>query len=269
MRPMSNHLEPYFHLRDALSQEDLGFLRDRCKQHLADARIPAYVLLDHLHAPAYLKIQSAMERMVGTPLYYLNDFYIYTDSSFKTGWHVDTELFTFENAYNAWILLSPAFIDDPLCFVAGVNESLSPMYHSLTERDGDYVLGDYSGGDEVVRSIESIESAALHTPRVGLGDILAFDAKRFHRTNGDAPKHAISLKFVARGVKGFLSQVQVDPFFWPEIETFNRLVGSTRDWQHVLDGLRNALRTEDGRKTLSAGFYPEKFELYRKMSSSL
>jgi hypothetical protein len=32
------------------------------------------------------------------PLFYLNGFYLYTDSAFATSWLIDTEVFTFANA---------------------------------------------------------------------------------------------------------------------------------------------------------------------------
>ena len=266
---MSEFVTPYLLIQDALDPGDLEFLRSACKQYLFQEGIPCYVLINNLESPTFIKIKTSLEQRLGESLYYLNDFYIYTDSSFKTNWHMDTELFTFERAINAWILLSPDVVEDPLGFIDRINDGSERYFHSV-RADGDkYVFGDYSTGKVTARSVESVEAESIHTPTTKLGDILLLNPKRFHRTNANVPKHALSLKFVLKGGSGFLSCSQVDPIFWPEVDIYNKLVKSTQTWEDVVDGIRRALKTETGRKGLSAGFYPEKFPLYRRMVASL
>src|SRR4051794_14508164 len=98
--------QPFARLEGVLDAADLTFLTQACKAHLAQIDGPCYTLIDSQEAPTLLKIKRALEPLVGKPLYYLNDFYLYTDSSFATNWHMDTELFTFANAINAWVLLA-------------------------------------------------------------------------------------------------------------------------------------------------------------------
>lgn len=266
---MPELVTPYLHIRNALAADDLEFLRNACKRYISQEGIPCYVLIDNLDSPACLKIKEALELKIGEPLYYLNDFYIYTDSSFKTNWHVDTELFAFDRAINAWILLSPDAVEDPLGFINQINDSSERRFHSV-RIDGDQcTFGNYCTGEVTVRSLAAVEAEQVHTPRIELGDILVLDPKRFHKTNVSSPKHAIAFKFVMKGQNGFLSANQVDPDFWPEVGVFNNLVKNARSWEHVVDGIRRTLMSETGRKELSAGFYPEKFELYRRMVASL
>jgi hypothetical protein len=258
----------YVNIRNALSEEDLGFLRNACKEHLNLHAMPCYVLLNLLNSPTYLKIKSAVEKEVGEPLYYLNDFYLYTDDSFKTSWHMDTELFTFDRAVNGWILLSPEAVESPLAFIRDINES-DIDFHSVNIVERDCTFGNYHNGTEMVRSLEAIEAQKVCTPRVAVGDILLLNPKYFHKTNVDIPKHAISVKFVVNGERGLLSSQQVDPYLWPEVATFNQLVKGSKSWNEVVTGISRILLTEEGRKELSAGFYPDRFELYRRMVAFL
>lgn len=261
---MGSFLKPYLHIPDVLSLEDVEFLKSSYKRHLSVEGIPCYALLDSLQSTTFKKIEAAIEQSLSEKIYYLNDFYMYTDSSFRTDWHVDTELFAFDCALNAWILLFPEEIESPIAFVRGLNDgSHEGRFHSVRPDAGDYVFGNYSTGKIIRRSQSSVEAERISTPGVKVGDILVLNPSQFHRTNVLRPKHAMALKFVLKGPSGFLSDEQVDPVFWPEVGVFNRLVKPARDWKNVIDGIRAALRSEDGRKELSAGFYPEKFELYR------
>ena len=266
---MSDFTSPFVHLQAALTADDVDFLKNACKLSLEVERIPCYGLLNSLDAPTFQKIKAALESRFGAHLHYLNDFYLYTDSSFKTDWHVDTELFAFDRAVNAWILLSPDDVDDPLGFIDGINAPSTSVFHSVRAEQDECIFGNYCTGESLARAQETIESEHLHTPHIRLGDILAFDPGRFHRTNVTTPKHAISIKFVVEGANGFLSPTQVDSYFWPEVDVFNRLVQSAHSWDDVLARLRHLLKNETDRKHLTAGFYPEQFELYRKMALSL
>jgi hypothetical protein len=231
--------------------------------------MPCYALLDKLDAPTYLKIKRRMEEAVGQALYYLNDFYIYTDATSKTDWHVDTELFSFESAINAWILLSPERVSNPIGVLDGMNDTDDRYYHSATREGDGLKFAEYGTRRTTVRSLSEIDSQVIVTPEIEVGDILLLNPRRFHRTNVDLPKHSFSIKFVVQGELGFLAKRQVPAVFWPEVALFNQLVEGAQRWEDVLSGLQRALETESGRKQLSDGFYPAKFELYRAMAQSL
>lgn len=260
---------PYLLIQNALTEEDVDFLRRACKRHLHEERIPCYVLINDLGSPTYMKIKEALQQSIGETIYYLNDFYIYTDTTFKTNWHMDTELFALDCAINAWILLSPNSVEDPLGFIDQINDSSERSFHSV-KIDGDKcTFGNYCTGDSIVSSLAAIEATQIHTPRIEIGDILVLNPKRFHKTNCNTSKHALAFKFVLKGKHGFLSRHQVNSFFWPEVDIFNRLVKAAPNWDAVVDGIRCELRSEAGRKQLSAGFYPNKFDLYRQMAATL
>ena len=55
----------------------------------------------------------------------------------------------------------------------------------------------------------------------------------------------------------------------PEVGILSKLVKQNEDWDAVLDGLRGQLKTPKGRKALSAGFYPEKIDLYKRKALTL
>lgn len=255
---------PYVRISGALDASDIEYLKDACKSYLSREGIPCYVLLDQLASPTCLKIQKAIERELGEPVYYLNDFYMYTDSTFKTGWHMDTELFTFERAVNAWILLSPNRVTDPLGFIEGVNDSPERTYRGLEVTGDECIFSDFHTGNAMVSSLTKIEAEQIHTPEVEIGDILLLNPKRFHKTNTSSPKHAIALKFIMNGPNGLLASPQVHACFWPEVALFNDLLQDATPWERFIAGLRRTLATEHGRRELSAGFYPAKFDFYRR-----
>jgi hypothetical protein len=260
---------PYVHLQQVLTADDVAFLVESSRTKLTAEGIPCYTLIDRLEDTHLLKIRRLVEQVVGADLYYLNDFYIYTDASSATGWHMDTELFTFEQAINAWILLSPSHVDDPLGFIDGINDAADRFYHSVTVEDGECTFAECLTGRCEVRSVDDVEARVIHTPRVHVGDILLINPKRFHRTNVTTSKHSFAIKFVLRGPDGFLSVKQVPPEFWPEVAIFNRLIRGCERWDDVVAGIRQALGTPEGFKELSAGFYPERFDTYKRMISTL
>ncbi len=256
--------QPYQLLPSVLDAGDLDFLTRGCMRVLNTSRVPCFSLIDAFETPTYRKIKAAVEAAVGAELYYLNDFYIYTDASFKTAWHMDTELFSFHRAVNAWILLSPQSVADPLGFLDGLNTTPENSYHSVAAQDGGFVFSDYHTRQRLALSAEEVGQRHLHTPVVNKGDILAIDPGRFHMTNVSTPKHAVAIKFIFKGEHGFLSRKQVHPVLWPEVKTFNKLVKGKDDWADVVAGIKEALLTEEGRKVLSSGFYPAQFDMYRQ-----
>lgn len=260
---------PYLHLRGVLGADELEALKQGCMDVLERDRVPCFSLIDRLDSGPYQRVKTALEAQLGAELFYLNDFYIYTDSSFKTAWHMDTELFSFERAINAWILLAPDEVEDPLGFIPGMNGLGEDYFHSVAAQDGQLVFSNYHTRERRSLAAGEVDAMALHTPRIARGDVLAIDPGRFHRTHVSSPKHALAIKFLFKGDAGFLSKQQVHPILWPEVKTFNKLVKGKADWSEVLDGIRDALKTEEGRKVLSSGFYPAQFDMYRERLRSI
>lgn len=261
--------EPFDVLRGVLDRADLDFLRDACRARLDADGIPCFALIDQMQAATYLKIERALTERIGSTLNYLNDFYIYTDATFRTNWHMDTELFTFEHAINAWILLSPDQIENPLGFIHDVNDSPERHYHSVRIKGDECTFRNFRTGKGTVKSLTSIEEGRIDTPAINVGDILVINPERFHKTNVETPKHAFALKFVYGQNKGCLSPTQVPDRWWPEVKTFNDAVARSSSWSDMVEELRQQLKTDDGRTKLSSGFYPEKFGLYKKMVQTL
>ncbi len=266
LQQMSESVETFVMLRGALSDEDLTTLKHVCQQHLRhEDPIPSYVLIDQLNSPIYKKVKKAIEHQTNDRTYYLNDFYFYSDDTFQANWHMDTEFFTFESCLNAWILLSPNVVDNPLAFIADLNDSPSNYFHSLKINDGEAIFTNYSDRKQKAESMDAIEAEKIDTPTVRAGDILLFNPKKFHKTNVATPKHSLTIKFLLKGEKGFLSEKQVPELFWAETALFNKLVKNANRWDDVLDELRRKLKTPEGRKILSAGFFPEKIRVFKEM----
>jgi len=264
-----NSNEPFVVLRSVLDGDDIAQIVAACKARLERDGIPCFAFIDMQTSATYRKIADALKACIGDTLNYLNDFYIYTDETFKTNWHMDTELFTFENAINAWIPLSPDHIENPLGFISNVNVSADRYFHSVTI-DGDVcTFRNFRTGKTEERSLAEIETSQIPTPTINVGDILVINPKIFHKTNISTPKHAFALKYVYGSRKGCLSPTQVPSLLWPEVRTFNTVVANSDGWDDVVAGIREQLTTEDGRTKLSSGFYPEKFDLYRRMIAAL
>lgn len=257
------------HVPGVLDQQDIDFLVDSCRHQLENEHIPCFSLIDRLDASTVQKVKEAVEGEIGQEAFYLNDFYIYTDGSFKTSWHMDTELFSFHRAVNAWLLLSPDEVANPLGFIKGVNGTPDEFYHSVKVEGEDLVFSNYHTREKSLKPISEIESSQIHTPVVNKGDVLVIDPGRFHKTNVSSPKHAMAIKFVMTGDDGFLSSNQVHPLLWPEVKTFNELVKGASGWDEVMDRTRAALQTQEGRSTLSSGFFPEQFGMYLERIRSI
>ena len=263
---MTEPVNTFMLLRGALTATDVAFLKRACQHHLAhEDSISSYVLVDNLSSPVYQKIKQILERQIDQTLYYLNDFYFYTDDTFQANWHMDTELFTFDHCMNAWILLSPGEVQNPVAFISGINDSPSNYYHSLKIKEDECIFVNYCNRKQETKSLKLIEAEKIDTPLLKVGDILVINPKTFHRTNTTKPKHAIIIKFLVKGKKGVFSETQVPEMFWLETALFNELVNNASQWEDVLGALRQKLKTPEGRKTLSAGFYPEKIDFYKRM----
>jgi hypothetical protein len=262
---MSDLSNAFIKLSNALNGHDISFLKQACKAHFDQKDGPCYTLIDNLHTPTFLKIKHLLEEHLKEPLFYLNDFYLYTDNTFGTSWHMDTELFTFESAVNAWILLSPDTVKDPMCFISNLNDSMDRYYHNV-EINGDVcTFRNIRDRRKEIRSLNLIEAEKIHTPELRIGDVLVINPRRFHRTNIENPKHCVVIKFVHGSERGFLSKKQVPAILWPEVQIFNDLVKQHDQWEEVVLGIKRTLQSEQGFKALNAGNYPEKIELYKKM----
>lgn len=261
----SEPVENFRLIKDALSRDDIAELRATCKDHFAarDA-IPSYVLIDRLQSPFFNKIRDHMEHAIGEELFYLNDFFIYTSDAFQADWHMDTELFTFARAYNAWILLAPDDIDSPLAVMSGRNGVGEDYFHSVERADDALHFKSMTSGAKISADLADVEAGRIDAPDVSLGDILILNPRRFHRTNATKPKHALAIKFLAKANGEILSDAQVPSLFWKEVKLFNKLVKTADSWDGVIDGIRSLLKTEDGREALGAGFFPEQLERYRR-----
>lgn len=262
---MLDPASPCVRMPGVLNEEDISFLKRACKSHFAQVDGPCYTLIHDQDAPTLRKIRELLEGYVKRPLFYLNDFYLYTDDTFATSWHMDTELFTFAHALNAWILLSPDCVVDPLCFLSGINESDQDYYHNVEITGGTATFRNYRDRRQETRELAQLEAERIHTPEVHIGDVLVINPRRFHRTNVETPKHCVAIKFVYGGEHGLLSDRQVPAMLWPEVKIFSKLVRESSRWDDVVEGIRDALRTDAGLKALNAGNYPEKIELYKKM----
>ena len=259
---MSDLEKPYLHLKSVLNEQDISFLKESCKQQLLEHDIPCFALINRLDHPCVQKIRNHVEKSLGKEVFYFNDFYMYTDSGVRAGWHMDTELFTFEYAINAWILLSPETIESPLRMLSGINDSDDNCYHIIRSHNGVYEFGNLSSGDSLDLTLTDIENRSFLVPELSLGDILLFNPRLFRCTNTTKPKHCHVLKFVFGGNKNALLEDPVPSYFWPEVEIFSDLVGGKESWNDVIEGLKSQLKTESGKKNLSAGFYPDKFKKY-------
>jgi hypothetical protein len=267
---MAENIGGFTVLPRALDEDDLDQLRAHCRAHLArDDAIPCYVMLDALDVPVVAKLRDLVEGAVHARPHYLNDFYFYSDEAFGAGWHMDTELFTFDRCVNAWILLGPDEVASPLTLIPDLNTAADAYYHSVKREDDDLVFANYRTGEKRRRSSAAVEELRVNAPIVRLGDVLLFDPKHFHRTNTTAPKHAIVFKFVFENENGFRSASQVPSLFWSEVKRFNTMLDGAADWDQFLAALRRELATDDGRAALSAGFFPEKIELYQEMAATL
>lgn len=261
---MSGLERTFVHLRGVLQESDLAFLRERCRAQLREEHVSCYALLDHQDAPTALELTELVREAVGAPVHYLNDFYLHSDAGCSSGWHTDTELYTFARALNAWVPLAPERVAAPLQVLRGVNEDARESYHTIAV-DGDVCeLGNLCTGASTRIALETVEARAEAAPDVELGDVLLFDPCRFHRTSGGLPRHCHVTKFVVGDLRDCLSDQQVPELFWPEVGLLDGLVRTADTWADVLEGLRRALRDEEGRRALTAGFYPDRFPLYER-----
>lgn len=260
---------PFVHLKSVMSPEDVKTLRKIYSEYIPSAGIPCYAFLERQSDDIFQKIQTLVGDAIGSHAYYLNDFFFYTDTTFATPWHVDTELYIFKYAVNAWILLEPDQIENPLAFISQTNNPSQTFYHSVEKEDDLYAFVDYFHGDVEEYSVSEVEHAHVKTPQINTGDILLIDPQRFHRTNTTIPKGACVFKFVYSDETSLLRIDQVPGIMWPEVALYKDLVSKSQNWTDVLAGIRDEIRQNSIKSPLVSGFYPDQFKHLSEKASLL
>jgi hypothetical protein len=263
------NLTSFVHLQGVLSESDVVFFKSCCKRQLKEEGIPCYGLLEELDNPVVQKVKALVEKAVQEKVNYINDFYLYSDTVHRSDWHVDTELFTFERAVNAWILLSPDEIESPLALLPNINEGEGDFYHTIKKERANCILGILTTGESLKIPRREIENNKLSAPNLSIGDILLFNPGQFHKTNTPSNKHSHIIKFLFGSKFNCLSENQVESFYWPEVSIFTDLVKGKSNWDEVLQGLKVSLKNEKERANLCAGFFPDNFPKYIEKSHEL
>ena len=252
---------PYILLRGALSPQDIESLRRTYSSYVPSSGLPCYAFLADQENPVLQQISAACESALSARVHYLNDFFFYTDKAFSTPWHVDTELYVFKTAVNAWILLEPDYIENPLGFISQLNNPSGPIYHSAEAEGDDLVFVNYATQELIELSNAEVESGALGTPGITAGDILLIDPQRFHRTNTSIPKGACVFKFVYSDDDCLMSTEAMPEFLWPEVPLYKRLLAASNgSWEHFLELVQKEITINDRDSALVSGFYPENFD---------
>lgn len=255
----------FYLLEGVLTELEIRGLIELSQAHLETQNpIPSYVLLEQQNHKTVQKIQSVIETFLGDKIHYLNDFYLYTDSEFGSGWHMDTELFTFKRAINAWVLLSPEKIKTPLACLETINSPDQDYYHTCKVRDDAITFVNLTTGASVKTTVDEVNSQSSKSPDVSVGDILLLNPKYFHKTHTQESKHVLALKYLVAEEGRFFSDAPVPDMYWPEITIFKNLISKHEDWNEVLVGLKSALTEPKSRAALSMGFFPEKIDYYRE-----
>ena len=262
--------KPFLLLREVLSAEDISQLKKVYSHHTANKQLPCYAFLYDDSPHIYKKITRLVETAIGLSLFYLNDFFFYTSNVFSTPWHVDTELYLFKSAVNAWILLEPDSISNPLGFVDSLNTpSSTSIYHSVEQEGDELIFADYVNSDILELNIHDVEASHITTPEIRVGDILLLDPLRFHRTNTTAPKGACVFKYVFSTDGALLRENHLPDVMWPELSLYKRLYSPDCPWSEFLDRIRNEVSTNLDKSPLISGFYPENFPYLVEKASSL
>lgn len=257
---MDQLYSPFVHLKQCLSHKEVNELCDIYREYIPRTGIPCYAFLKNQDHPLLRSIASLVSSVIGLRACYLNDFFFYTDARFSTPWHVDTELYVFKSAVNAWILLEPDEINNPLGFIEQVNNPGTTFYHSVERESANYVFVDYAGGETLEVSAEDVESSYVPTPNVRVGDILLLDPQRFHRTNTSRPKGACVFKFVYSSDDSLARDVQMPAIMWPEVSLYNNLLSKAKDWGNMLGLISEEIDLYSRDSRLVTGFYPDHFD---------
>lgn len=250
---------PFIHIKQAFSAAEITQIKEVYSHHAPATGLPCYAFLDKLGHSLFIKLSQLIFSRLQCQPQYLNDFFFSTGNMFSTPWHVDTELYIFQYAVNAWILLEPSSIDNPLGFVAGVNEPGTKYFQSVESESDQLLFIDFTSNDILEISEAEVESMHIRTPRIEVGDLLLIDPMRFHRTNTSCPKGACVFKFVYSDTASLLRNSHLPSAMWPEIDLYKSLIDSTQGWDEFLAAIANEVSRNGSSSPLISGFYPDNF----------
>ena len=235
-------------------------MRSSYSTHALTHHLPCYAFIGNQDSPVHLKIAELVANAVESKVYYLNDFFFYTSTSFSTPWHVDTELYLFQSAVNAWILLEPDEIDNPLGFIDHINSPADDVfYHSVQQEEDSYIFVDYSNSQIAEHDLHIIEQSHVKTPHINVGDILLLDPARFHRTNTTEPKGACIFKYLTTTDSTLVRANHIPEIMWPELSLYKRIYNPRITWPQFLSSIKDEVLTKSHDSPLISGFYPENF----------
>ena len=262
---------PFFlHLKQVLDFEDISSLRLAYSRNSYAYGLPCYAFIRQLLSPVHRKIQDLLSSALSEDTFYLNDFFFYTGSQFSTPWHVDTELFLFERAVNAWILLEPTSIDDPLGIIPSLNtDNSAQFYHSFQQESDVCIFVDYLNTDLLELNCDALEASCIHTGNISVGDILIFDPSLFHRTNTSVPKGACVFKYILGSSDSPIRSSHLPEVMWPELSLYKKLYGDSRDWSEFLSRVEDEITKRHDQSPLVSGFYPDNFDYLNEKARSL
>ncbi len=250
---------PYIHIKQVFSADEITQFKSIYAHHALSSGLPCYAFIDKLHLALFKKLTNLVFSCLNCQPLYLNDFFFSTGNLFSTPWHVDTELFIFQYAVNAWILLEPSSIDNPLGFVAGINEPGTQCYQAVEAESDNTLFIDFTNNDILEIGTKEIELGHIRTPTIEVGDLLLIDPMRFHRTNASSQKGACVFKFVYSDSDMLLRDSHLPSVMWPEIDLYKSLIDSSRDWEQFLGAVAQEIALNGVQSPLISGFYPEKF----------
>ena len=257
-------------IRSALNRNEISQLTkaiDRCMH--SGLEISSFVYAANTSNPILVKIRDIVQRVFDHELLYLNDFYLYTDGLFQAGWHIDTEMFSFDRAVNVWIPLDDTIKIDPIAFISGINDRRDNYYHSISADGSNYEFMNLVDFKEEVRPIDEVENSCVLSGEVAFGDMLLLNPRRFHRTNCRLPKHAFIIKFVMAGEAGLRAVQTVPAVVWPEVALFDEFMALGDNWSIAMSRLHQYLSDPEQRQKLTAGFFPDQVGLFRHKISEL
>ena len=267
---MAQLTQPFVHLKGVLSQEDIASIRSIYSQHASKTQLPCYAFIDLLDTPIHSKISNLIANTLNSTPYYIKDFFFHTSTSFSTPWHVDTELYLFKSAVNAWILLEPNKISNPLGFISEINSpSEDSYYHSVETEDDTYVFVDYLNSQIVEHDVADIEENHCSTPLIEVGDILLLDPGRFHRTNTTEPKGACIFKYLVSDDSSLIRAKHLPEIMWPELSLYKSMYDPTKSWIQFLQLVKQEITNNTSKSPLISGFYPENFPYLIEKATSL
>jgi hypothetical protein len=260
---------PFIHIKQAFSAAEITQLKTIYAHHAPSSGLPCYAFIDKLDHPLFNKLSNLILSHLKFKPLYLNDFFFSTGNMFSTPWHVDTELFIFKYAINAWILLEPLSIDNPLGFVAEVNNPGAQFFQAVEAESGQLLFIDFTSSDILEIAEKDIESRHIHTPRIEVGDLLLIDPMRFHRTNTSSSKGACVFKFVYSDNASLLRDSHLPSAMWPEISLYKSFLDSTESWEEFIAAICRELSHNGSNSPLVSGFYPDNFSYLVQKASEL